>query len=144
MTTLRAEAVSAAAPEVVFDYRSDPTRIPEWNSTYPAVEAISGTPGTAGSTYTLRRSNGRPLQVRVLDAERPRKLITVARQSGITLLQTTTFTPEGSGTRIESTYEYVVPWLRGGALADHFLKPHIEGGLAGSTAKLAERAGNAF
>jgi uncharacterized protein YndB with AHSA1/START domain len=140
MTTIRAKALSTATPEVLFDYRTDPARIPEWNATYPALEGATGVPGQAGSTYTLRRLKGRPLEVRVLDSERPSRLVTVARQSGITLLQTTTFTAVEGGTLVESTYEYVVPWSRGGSLTDRFLRRHIEAGLLSSTARLAEMA----
>ena len=140
MTRITAEAFSAASPDRVFAYRADPRLIPQWNSTYPALEGSRGDAGQAGSTYTLRRVNGKKLEVRVLEAEKPTRLVTIARQGGINLLQTTTLTAVDGGTRIEAVYDYVVPWSRGGALADRFLRPHIERGLRTSTARLAELA----
>lgn len=139
MTRILAQAVTAASPDRAFDYRADPASIPEWNSTYPRVESTVGDPGVVGSQFTLVRVNGRLLKTSVVEAERPRRLVTESVQNGIKLRLTTEFTAVAAGTRVDAAYEYRVPWSRGGPIADRFLRRHIEGGLRASTGELARR-----
>jgi uncharacterized membrane protein len=41
--------------EDVFDFVSDPTELPGWNSAVTSVRGMSGETGAPGSTYALRR-----------------------------------------------------------------------------------------
>ncbi len=121
MGKVQAHAHVEAPIEVAFDYAVDFTHTPEWNVNVIDMTAdaplakvgdrFDGTMKLLGRTYKI--------EGQVTEFERPR-LIAFKSTSpeGGHQDWTTTFTPAGSGTEVESVVDYEVPMNLLGAIAD--------------------------
>jgi len=99
MPTHRLTAFAAAPPERVFDLWIDLDRMREWVGGVTKVTDVSGPVDRAGTTYVTWFGRVRSPTV-VLEADRPRKLSTRFGSWILRGVNTTTFEPEGGGTRI--------------------------------------------
>jgi len=99
MPTHRMTAFAAAPPELVFDLWIDLGRTKEWIQGVTRVTDISGPVDRAGTTYVVWFGRVQSPTV-VLEAERPRRLSTRFGSWILRGVNTTTFEPEGAGTRI--------------------------------------------
>lgn len=121
MTRLRQELFVDAPPERVFELLAQPERTPEWSPSAISVRRTDGGPIGVGSTTesvvkvlgTRQRAIGR---CSVFDP--PRRLVIESRTDlGGKSRSDSELIPEGGGTRLRATLEYVVP---GGGLGKLF------------------------
>jgi uncharacterized protein YndB with AHSA1/START domain len=99
MPTHRLTVFSAAPPDRVFDLWTDLDRMKEWVGGVTRVSDVSGPVDRPGTTY-ITWFGKMQSPTTVLEAERPRRFST---RFGNWLLRgtyTTTFEPEGDGTRM--------------------------------------------
>ena len=99
MPTHRLPVYTAAPPERVFDLWIDLERMKEWVGGVTKVTDISGPVDRAGTTYITWFGAMRSPTV-VLEADRPRRFSTRFGNWILRGTNTTTFEPEGDGTRI--------------------------------------------
>jgi uncharacterized protein YndB with AHSA1/START domain len=99
MPTHRLTAFAAAPPELVFDLWIDLDRMKEWVGGVTKVTDVSGPVDRAGTRYVTWFG---PMKspTTVLEAERPRRFATKFGSWILRGTNTTTFEPEGDGTRI--------------------------------------------
>src|SRR6185369_816281 len=99
MPTHRLTAFAAAPPEAVFDLWIDLERMHEWVRGVTKVTDLTGPVTQAGTRYVTWFG---PMQspTVVLEADRPRRFSTRFGSRILRGVNTTTFEPEGSGTRI--------------------------------------------
>ena len=95
-------------PETLFDYITDPERLPEWQTTKVSVEQI--TPGEIGQGTRLRErtkgTRGEFDQVTEFTVfDRPRKLHVTIVEGPYPVNGTWTLEPEGDGTRVHFVAE---------------------------------------
>jgi len=110
--------------EAVFDYVSDPTTFPRWNSAVQSVRETSAGADGVGATYRMERElpDGR--------AENDLEVVEVNRPSLFVIRTTSGPTP--------FLYRYVLTNEEGGTLLE--LAAEVElGGLAGALGPLASR-----
>ena len=112
-----------APPERVFELLAQPERTPEWSPNVVAIRRVGDGPIGVGSTTralikalgTQQRAIGR---CTVFDP--PRRIVIESRTDlGARSRSDSQLVPEGSGTRLRATLEYVVP---GGGLGQLFDK----------------------
>ncbi|MFE2874623.1 SRPBCC family protein [Streptomyces roseus] len=75
MSAIRKSIDISRSPEDVFDYVTDPTRLPEWQDSAVSARPLQGTPLHVGSkTVVTRRLGGRefPMTMQVTELDRPR------------------------------------------------------------------------
>jgi len=99
MPTHRLTAFSAAPPERVFALWIDLDRMKEWVGGVTKVTDVTGPVDQAGTRYVVWFGPVKSPTV-VLEAERPRLLSTRFGNWILRGTSTTTFEPEGNGTRI--------------------------------------------
>jgi len=99
MPTHRLTAYAAAPPEQVFALWINVERMKEWVGGVTRVTDVSGPVDRPGTTYVVSFGKLRSPTV-VLEAERPRRLSTRFGSWILRGVNTTTFEPEGDGTRI--------------------------------------------
>jgi uncharacterized protein YndB with AHSA1/START domain len=99
MPTHRLTAYAAAPPERVFDLWIDLDRMKEWVGGVTRVTDVSGPVDQAGTRYVTWFGPMKSPTV-VLEADRPRRLSTHFGNWLLRGTNTTTFEPEGEGTRI--------------------------------------------
>jgi len=98
-------------PEEVWRVYVDPSRIPEWQTGSPVIEDVRGAGDRPGTTYTSKRGPG-VAQTTVLEAERPRRLVTRTQAYlGLQFDVVSQLEPEADGTRLELRAE--THWPRG-------------------------------
>ena len=95
-------------PETLFDYITDPERLPEWQTTKVSVEQI--TPGEVGRGTRLRERTKGPRgefdQVtEFTEFDRPRKLLVTIVEGPYPVNGTWTLTPEDGATRVDFVAE---------------------------------------
>jgi uncharacterized protein YndB with AHSA1/START domain len=97
--THRLTAFAAAPPERVFDLWIDLDRMKEWVGGVTKVTDVTGPVDQVGTRYLVWFG---PMKspTEVLEADRPRRLTTRFGNSIMRGVNTTTFVPEGDGTRI--------------------------------------------
>lgn len=111
--------------EAVFDYVSDPTTFPQWNSAVQSVQETSAGADGVGATYRMERElpNGR--------AENDLEVVEVNRPTLFVIRTTSGPTP--------FLYRYVLTDDEGATLLE--LAAEVElGGLAGALGPIASRA----
>jgi carbon monoxide dehydrogenase subunit G len=111
--------------EAVFDFVSDPTTFPRWNSAVQSVQETSAGAGGVGATYLMERElpGGR--------AENALEVVEINRPTLFVIRTTSGPTP--------FLYRYVLADDEGGTLLE--LAAEVElGGLAGALGPLASRA----
>src|SRR4026209_267666 len=99
MPTHRLTPFSAAPPERVFALWIDLDRMTEWVGGVTKVTDVTGPADQAGTTHAVWLGPVKSPTV-VLEAERPRLLSTRFGNWIVRGTSTTTFEPEGNGTRI--------------------------------------------
>ena len=99
MPTHRLTAFAAAPPEVAFDLWIDLERMHEWVRGVTKVTDLTGSVTQAGTRYVTWFGPMKSPTV-VLEADRPRRFSTRFGSRILRGVNTTTFEPEGSGTRI--------------------------------------------
>src|SRR5437016_4558613 len=100
-----------AMPEEVWRVYVDPSRIPEWQIGSPVIEDVRGAGDRPGTTYTSKRGPG-VAQTTVLEAERPRRLVTRTQAYlGLKFDVVSRLEPEADGTQLELHAE--THWPRG-------------------------------
>jgi uncharacterized protein YndB with AHSA1/START domain len=99
MATHRMTAFAAALPERVFDLWINLDRMKEWVGGVTKVTDVTGPVDQVGTTYVVWFG---PVKspTEVLEADRPRRLTTRFGNWILRGVNTTTFVPEGDGTRI--------------------------------------------
>lgn len=109
MPTATAAIHVDASPEEVFDFVSDPWRIPEYVPLVRKILEVSEGPQGVGTKITERSKPG-PFLVtthwEIVEFERPHKHVWQGRQSDMEMTLTKEITPEGSGTRYFQSMEY--------------------------------------
>jgi uncharacterized protein YndB with AHSA1/START domain len=94
-----------APPDAVWSVYADPSRIPEWQTGSPVIEDVRG------STYVSRRGLGAATTT-VLEAERPRRLVTETRAYlGLRFTVVSTLEARDDGTRLRLRVD--THWPRG-------------------------------
>ena len=99
MPTHRLTAFAAAPPERVFDLWIDLERMKEWVGGVTKVTDVSGPVDQVGTRY-LTWFGPMKSPTTVLEADRPRRFSTRFGNWLLRGVSTTTFEPEGDGTRI--------------------------------------------
>lgn len=99
MPTHRLSAFAAAPPDVVFELWTDLGRMKEWVGGVTKVTDVSGPIDQAGTRYVVWFGKVQSPTV-VLEAERPRRFSTRFGSWILRGVSSTTFEPEGGGTRI--------------------------------------------
>ena len=139
MPTHRLSAFSAAPPERVFDLWTDLDRMKAWVGGVTKVTDVSGPVDRAGTRYVVWFG---PVKspTEVLEAERPRRFTTRFGNWILRGTSSTTFEPEGDGTRI--TQEFVTEGLVSAVTSRIFGMGSYKGSYQGELnefARLAER-----
>ena len=104
MPTHRLTAFAAAPPERVFELWVDLDRMREWVGGVTKVTDVSGPVDRARTTYVVWFGRVRSPTV-VLESDRPRRFSTRFGNSVLRGVNTTTFEPEGDGTRIHEVLQ---------------------------------------
>ncbi len=102
MPTIDRTVTTTADPQAVWDYMSDFTNTDEWDPGTVRTVRIAGT-GGVGTTYeNTSRFAGREVQViyTVVESHSPTVLQLRGENDSVTLTDTMTFTPMGSGTKL--------------------------------------------
>jgi len=112
-----------APPERVFELLAQPERTPEWSPNVVAIRRVGDGPiGVGSTTHALIKALG--TQQRAIGCctvfDPPRRIVIESRTDlGARSRSDSQLVPEGSGTRLRATLEYVVP---GGGLGQLFDK----------------------
>lgn len=94
-----------ATPEVVFDLYTNVDRMPEWIGGVTSVTDLTGPLDRAGTTYTVWFGGRTASRTEVLEAERPRRLVTHFGNWVLRGRNAATFEPDGDGTRLSVVLE---------------------------------------
>jgi uncharacterized protein YndB with AHSA1/START domain len=97
---LRDSIVVDVPPDKAWDLWIDAARYPQWQGGLLAVTDLRGDVGMAGSSYVLEYGAKIRRQVTVTAAERPVRHVIEQTGMGAADLATTTFEPDGQGTRV--------------------------------------------
>ena len=103
MATYSTEIDSTWEQEEVFEYLSTFSNAREWDPGVAEGESLSTGPAVVGSVYRLAvRIAGRavPFDYRVVDIDRPRRVVLQARRGGIVSTDTITVDCAGPGSRV--------------------------------------------
>jgi uncharacterized protein YndB with AHSA1/START domain len=139
MPTHHLRAFAAAPPERVFDLWIDLDRMKEWVGGVTKVTDVSGPVDRVGTTYIVRFGKMKS-PTTVLEAERPRRFKTRFGNWIMRGVNTTTFEPEGDGTRIVEDFQ--TEGLTSAIVARIFALGSYKGSFQGELndfARLAER-----
>jgi len=121
--------------EAVFDYVSDPTTFPRWNSAVQSVRETSAGADGVGATYRMKRElPGGPAEndLEVVEVNRP-TLFVIRTTSGPTpFLYRYAFTDEDGATLLELAAEVELGGLAGalGPLASRVVKRGVDSNFA--------------
>ncbi|MBA2447094.1 MAG: SRPBCC family protein [Chloroflexi bacterium] len=112
-----------APPERVFELLAQPERTPEWSPNVVAIRRVGDGPiGVGSTTHALIKALGTQQRAigRCTVFDPPRRIVIESRTDlGARSRSDSQLVPEGSGTRLRATLEYVVP---GGGLGQLFDK----------------------
>ncbi|MEV6581746.1 SRPBCC family protein [Streptomyces sp. NPDC051582] len=75
MSAIRKSIDISRSPEDVFDYVTDPTRLPEWQDSAVSARPLDGAPVHVGSKAVITRRMGKrefPMTMEVKELDRPR------------------------------------------------------------------------
>jgi uncharacterized protein YndB with AHSA1/START domain len=129
-------AVAIERPiEEVFNYVSDPTNLPSWNSAVRSVLGTAPGKGGAAATYLMERDlpDGPAENDLVIDVWRHPREFTIRTTSGPTpFTYRYLFSEEGSGTKLELAAEVELPGVAGalGPLASVAVKRGVNSNFA--------------
>ena len=133
MTRLHERIETTLPIEAAFDYVADFANAQEWDPGVATARRIDDGPVAIGARYDLGvRMGGRvaPMEYRVAELDRPRRVVLVGRGSNVDAVDDIRFERSGEGTVIDYTAD-----IRLGGLL-RFAQPF----LGGSFAKLARDA----
>ncbi|HZL65059.1 MAG TPA: SRPBCC family protein [Thermoleophilia bacterium] len=108
MAHIEGEITIARPPEDVFDFVADERNEPCFNPQMLSVEQLSPAPIGLGARFRAQvTSRGRPLEmvIEYTAYERPRRLSSLTRMSGMDIRGTLTFDPVPEGTRMRWHWE---------------------------------------
>jgi uncharacterized protein YndB with AHSA1/START domain len=121
-----------ASIEKVFDFIAEPNNLPKWD--FMAVEVKERSIGPVGIGTTFIEVVKMPGGVktnspgRVIEYDRPHKLVWEFRSAGMLLTIAYRLEPEGSGTLVTGTADCMMPWgLLGKALDKLFMARYLAG-----------------
>ena len=121
MARLEQELFVNAPPERVFELLAQPERTPEWSPNVVAIRRVGDEPiGVGATTEALVKALGTRQRAigRCTVFDPPYRIVIESRtELGARSRSDSQLTPEGSGTRLRATLEYVVP---GGGLGRLF------------------------
>ena len=112
MSHVRGDIYIDRSPAEVFDFVADERNEPLFNPSMISVALVTDEPIAAGSVFdatALSRGKPVPMTVRFTEFERPTRLCSQSRISGLTLTGGLTFTPEGGGTRMAWDWDVRAP-----------------------------------
>ena len=99
----------ARAPEVVFDYVVDPSKLATWQTAHTSVEQLTEGPPGLGTRVRERTKPGAGKEfeqiVEFVEFDRPRRLRVHVVEGPYPIDGTWTFEPDGEGTRVSFTAE---------------------------------------
>ena len=130
MGTVNYSILIEATPEQVWRVYVDPSRIPEWQTGSPTIEAVRGSGDQPGSTYVSRRRPGAARTI-VMEVDKPRRLMTATEAYfGLRFDVTSSLKSQSGGTLLELRVE--THWPRGlgllGKLVEAAILSPREGG----------------
>jgi uncharacterized protein YndB with AHSA1/START domain len=122
MTQLRLSEHFEAPIDRVFDLIADVPRYPEWNASYTEIKEVTGPVAQVGTKiHAVMKLLGRPMAgwSEVVEVDRPRliKFVGTGPEDG-KLTVTYRLTPVGTGTDVESEFDYELPAGLFGQIAD--------------------------
>lgn len=136
MTTLNERIDTTLPTEAAFDYVADFANSEEWDPGVETAERLDEGPVGVGSRYRLGvHLGGRvaPMEYRITEFERPRRVVLVGEGSGVSAVDDIRFAPAaGGGTRIDYTAD-----IRLGGLL-RFAQPFLGGAFANVARKAAD------
>ncbi|HET9456049.1 MAG TPA: SRPBCC family protein [Candidatus Limnocylindrales bacterium] len=136
MTTLNERIDTTLSTEAAFDYVADFANSEEWDPGVETAERLDEGPVGVGSRYRLGvHLGGRvaPMEYRITEFERPRRVVLVGEGSGVSAVDDIRFAPApGGGTRIDYTAD-----IRLGGLL-RFAQPFLGGAFANVARKAAD------
>jgi uncharacterized protein YndB with AHSA1/START domain len=96
--------VVSAAPEVVFDYLTNPSNLRDWQTSKTSVEQLTDGPPALGTRVRERTKppGGKEFEqiVEFTEFERPRRFHAHIVEGPYPIVGTWTFEPEGAGTKV--------------------------------------------
>jgi uncharacterized protein YndB with AHSA1/START domain len=99
----------ARPPEAVFDYLTDPSKVPEWQTAKTSVELLTDGPPGPGTRVRERTKapGGKEFEqvVEFTEFDRPRRLHTHIVEGPYPVDGTWSFEPDGGGTRVHFVAE---------------------------------------
>jgi len=104
VATYSTQIEAAKAQDEVFEYMATFSNAREWDPGVVEGESLTPGPAAVGSVYRLGvRIAGRvvPFEYRVLELERPRRVVLQATRGHIVSTDTITVEPAGSGSRVQ-------------------------------------------
>ena len=141
MPTATASIHVDASPDEVFDFVSDPWRIPEYVSLVLEILEVSDGPLGVGTKITEKAKPG-PFKVtthwEIVEYEPPHRHVWRGHQVDMEMTLTKSVTREGSGTRYEQWMDYrymprfrPLGWLLEKLVVDRTVKKSFEGVVSG-------------
>jgi Polyketide cyclase / dehydrase and lipid transport len=103
MATYRTQIEAAKGQDEVFEYMAAFSNARQWDPGVADGEALTPGPVAVGSVFRLGvRLAGRvvPFEYRVLELDRPRRVVLQAQRGHLTSRDTITVEPAGSGSRV--------------------------------------------
>lgn len=105
MTRVGFSARIARSPEDVFDLVADITRNTEWAPGFTYAEKVTPGPVGLGSTFSTAAKGLGPMEIEIVEYERPARLGFVGRARPVELHHHFTLTPDEQGTRAQQRIE---------------------------------------
>lgn len=101
MTQVRFVMTIARKPQDVFDLVADITRNTEWAPGFTYAEKVTPGPVSLGSAFNTSAKGLGPMQIEIVEYERPTRLGFVGRARPVVMHHHFTLTPDDRGTRAD-------------------------------------------
>jgi uncharacterized protein YndB with AHSA1/START domain len=101
MTQVRFATTIARKPQDVFDLVADITRNTEWAPGFTYAEKVTPGPVSLGSAFNTSAKGLGPMQIEIVEYERPTRLGFVGRARPVVMHHHFTLTPDNRGTRAD-------------------------------------------
>jgi carbon monoxide dehydrogenase subunit G len=135
VTTLNERIDTTLPIEAAFDYVADFANSEEWDPGVETAERLDNGPVGVGSRYRLGVHLGSrvaPMEYRITEFDRPRRVVLVGEGSGVSAVDDIRFEPSPTGTRIDYTAD-----IRLGGLL-RLAQPFLGGAFANVARKAAD------
>jgi hypothetical protein len=138
LAVIEAEADIQRSPEEVFDYCSDPTHEPEWNSKMAKVEQLTDAPIGLGARYRMGFTSAPPVVSECVRFQRPSVWELVGRSKVMTAGWRGRVLPTGDGAHLMLRMEIQLHGLLAVAapVLRRRMRPELERDIATIKAKL--------